>query len=76
MNLLELKKDQVAQVVGIDQDCSQESFQRFLDLGFVKGAEITIHNISPLGDPIAYRIYNTIISIRNQDAKKIYIQIS
>lgn len=76
MNLLDLKKQQEAIIVGIDCNCSQESFQRFLDLGFVQGASISIHNVSPLGNPIAYRIYNTIISIRNEDAKMIYIHKS
>lgn len=49
--------------------------QRFLDLGFIKGAEIHIQNISPLGDPIAYNIHNTLIALRKEDTKYILIEI-
>ncbi|WP_430615511.1 FeoA family protein [Flavobacterium sp. JP2137] len=74
MNLSELKKGEKARVIGISQGCTAEVHQRFLDLGFVKGVAIEIQNISPLRDPVAYNIHNTLISLRLDDAKMIAIE--
>lgn len=70
-----LTKGQVATITGILSDCNREVRQRLLDLGFVRGAEISIHNISPLKNPIAYHIHDTLISLRNEDAKNVLIEI-
>ncbi len=74
MNLSELKKGEKGCILGISKECTSEVHQRFLDLGFVKGVEIEIQNISPLRDPIAYNIHNTLISLRIEDAKMISIE--
>jgi ferrous iron transport protein A len=68
-----LKKGELASIVGIATDCRQEIRQRLLDLGFVRGAEISIQNTSPLGDPIAYAIHGTLISLRKEDAIHVLI---
>ncbi len=75
MNLVDLQKGQKAIICGIASDCPTLIFQRFLDLGFIKGASISIHSISPLNDPVAYSIFNTIISLRKEDAKYVIIEI-
>ena len=74
-NLAILKKGQVAIITGLSADCSREVRQRLLDLGFVRGSEISVQNISPLRDPIAYNIHDTLISLRNEDAAHVLIQI-
>ena len=75
MDLSSLKTGQKGVVLGISSECHGEIRQRFLDLGFIKGAEIHIQNISPLGDPIAYNIHNTLIALRKEDSKYILIEI-
>lgn len=45
--------------------------RRLLDLGFVKGAEIFVLRKSPLGDPVAYRVSNTTIALRNDESSMI-----
>lgn len=75
MNLSELQKGVKAKIKGIKRECHREVHQRFLDLGFVPGALITVHNVSPLKDPVAYSIYNTIISLRKEDAEMVMIEI-
>lgn len=75
MNLSLLEIGQEAIITGISPECFGEVRQRLLDLGFIKGSEINIHNISPLKDPIAYNLHNTIIALRKDDAQKILIQI-
>ncbi len=49
--------------------------RRLLDLGFVKGAEISVLRKSPLGDPVAYRVSNTTIALRNDESSKIWGEI-
>lgn len=74
MNLSDLKLGSKGIIKGIAKDCPKEVHQRFLDLGFVSGALISVHSISPLKDPVAYSIYNTIISLRKADAQMILLQ--
>lgn len=75
MNLSNLAIGQKAVIRGIERGCPREVHQRFLDLGFVPGAEIYVHNISPLKDPVAYSIYNTIISLRREDAERVLVTL-
>ncbi|HBG41674.1 MAG TPA: iron transporter FeoA [Porphyromonadaceae bacterium] len=75
MHLGLLQKGQTAVVTGLSPACRKEVRQRLLDLGFVKGAEIRVQNISPLNDPVSYNIYNTLISLRRNDAANVLIEI-
>lgn len=74
-NLGLLKKDQIAVIIGLSPNCSREVRQRLLDLGFVRGSEITVQTISPLRNPVAYNIHDTLISLRNEDARNVLIEI-
>ncbi len=69
-----ISKDAAVIITGLAADCPEIIRQRFLDLGFVNGATVEIFNISPLGDPVAYLIHSTVISIRKQDAKYIIVK--
>lgn len=75
MDLSSLRKGQVAIIKKISLECKGETRQRLLDLGFVNGTEITMQCTSPLRDPIAYNIHNTLIALRQSDAKNIIIEI-
>lgn len=75
MKLSALKPGQNAIIQAIDIGCPKIIRQRFLDLGFIRGASISVQNISPLGNPTAYLIHNTLISLRNEDAAYIEVQL-
>ncbi len=75
MHLGLLEKGQIGIIQKLSADCRTEVRQRLLDLGFVRGAEIYIQNISPLGDPIAYSIHDTLISLRREDAVNVLIAL-
>lgn len=49
--------------------------RRLLDLGFVPGAIVQPIQKSPLGDPVAYRINNTTIALRHNEADLIFGEI-
>lgn len=46
--------------------------RRLLDLGFVPGNTIEVLQKSPLGDPVAFRVNNTIIALRKDESSMIY----
>ena len=47
--------------------------RRILDLGIIEGTKIKPVLKSPLGDPIAYEVRDTLICLRNEEAKNIEI---
>lgn len=72
--LSSLKENEKANIIGISKECRGESRRRLLDLGFVKGAEISIDLINPLPEPTAYLIKGTVIALRKDQASKILIK--
>lgn len=69
-----LEKGESSRIIGISPECKGEIRQRLLDLGFINGARISILTISPLQDPTAYALHNTIIALRKEDARMIMIE--
>lgn len=72
--LSSLKEDEFAKIIGISRESRGESRRRLLDLGFVKGADIKIDLMNPLGEPNAYLIKGTSIALRKDQAAKILIK--
>ncbi len=48
--------------------------RRLQDLGFIEGNKVDSVNVSSLGDPTAYRVNDTIIALRKQDADTIFVE--
>jgi len=69
-----LKENETATIIGISKESRGESRRRLLDLGFVRGAKISIDLMNPLGEPQAYLIKDTAIALRNNQASKILIK--
>lgn len=72
--LSDLKRGELAQIIGISPKCKGDPRKRLLDLGFVRGTDISVQNVSPMGNPIAYNIRNTLIALRNEQANLIFIK--
>ena len=70
--LNELKKGEKAKIINLDIEGSIK--RRLLDIGLINGSTIECVLESPLKDPKAYWIRGTLIAIRNNDAKDIYIE--
>lgn len=49
--------------------------RRLLDLGFIPGTVITVVFESPLGDPVAYLVRDTIIALRKNESEKIDVEL-
>ncbi len=69
--LTDLKLDCTANIDHID--CEEHIKRRFLDLGIIPGTPIIPVFKSIGGDPIAYEVRNTLLAIRTQDAKNIFV---
>ena len=52
----------------------EEIKRRFLDLGFIPGEKVECVLLSPFKSPHAYKINNTVIAIRNKDARNIEVK--
>ena len=48
--------------------------RRLLDLGFTPGASLTCLFAAPFRDPRAYRVRDTIIALRDDDAREILLR--
>lgn len=70
-NLLDLKSGETGVVFNVLTDINLK--QRLRDIGFIKGTEVQFLHSSPTGDPRAYKLKNTVIALRNGDAKNIII---
>jgi DtxR family Mn-dependent transcriptional regulator len=72
--LSSLKLNETALIVGLSKECRGENRRRLLDLGFVKGAKVSIDLLNPLGEPKAYLIKGTVIALRENQSSKILIK--
>ena len=48
--------------------------RRILDMGIVKGAEIEVERVAPLGDPLEVKIKGYHLSLRKDEAANIFVE--
>jgi Fe2+ transport system protein FeoA len=49
--------------------------RRMMDLGILPGTRIEVELISPLGDPVAYRVRGAVIALRRSQAQQVQITL-
>jgi len=69
-----LEPGERATVLRIDDACQGLTRRRFLDLGITPGAEIEVVMRSAFGDPVAYRVRDSLIALRREQADWIWVQ--
>lgn len=73
-NIKSLRDIQIDKEVIIESvDCEENIKRRILDLGIIKGTKIKSVFRSPLGDPIAYEVRGSLISLREEESCKIRV---
>ena len=72
MTLRELKPGQSARVVLVGGEGSLR--QHFLDMGVIPGAELTLIQYAPMGDPMQLQIHGYELTLRLDDAAKIEVE--
>lgn len=68
-----IPQDVVARIVSVQSEGAER--RRMFDLGFTPGTTIWVETRSPLGDPIAYRVRDTVVALRRAQAQKISVSI-
>lgn len=71
--LVSLRPGQRARILSLSPACRGPERRRLLDLGFVPGTAIEVEMVSPGGDPIAYRVRDTTVALRREQASLIRI---
>jgi len=69
-----LKQAARGKVTEIAPLCRGVERRRLLDLGVIPGTEIEVEMVSPGGDPTAYKIRGSLIALRENQARMIYVE--
>ncbi len=69
--LSELKPGESGTVLQVEGNKSIR--RRMLDMGLVKGAEVHVKRIAPLGDPIEFVVRGYSLSLRKTEAHAIHV---
>ena len=73
LTLDQLEKGQHARIVQLL--CTGETRRRLMDLGILPETHVVAELVSPLGDPIAYRVREALIALRRVQARQIEIEL-
>jgi len=49
--------------------------RRLMDMGIVRGTEIAVVKVSPMGDPVEYRVRGYHLSLRQSEAQLIEVAL-
>ncbi len=71
--LADVRAGETVRVLDISMACQGTQRRRLLDLGVVRGTEITAELVSASGDPVAYRIRGALIALRRDQAKWVHV---
>ncbi|MBU0946607.1 MAG: ferrous iron transport protein A [Proteobacteria bacterium] len=74
INLRLMKKNQSGVIKAVK--VSGELGRRIREMGLVPGTEITIQGRAPLYDPVAMRVMGGTLTLRNNEADHIVVEIS
>jgi len=72
--LTELKPGEKGRVVKVGG--SGAIHRRILDMGVVSGSEIEVERVAPLGDPVEFNLLGYHLSLRREEARNIYVEVS
>ncbi len=72
MTLDLLKTGCAATVTAVHSTAAER--RRLLDLGILPGTQIENVMASPLGDPVAYRVRNSVVALRREQAALIEVE--
>ena len=73
--LNELKDGEKGIIVSFSDKADVDLKRHLLGMGFVKGSEITLEKVAPLGDPIKLKIKGYSICLRKNEAENIKVDI-
>ena len=69
----QMKVGQKAKITSVE--AIGEVNQRIRDMGLIPGSTVSIVGHAPLGDPVAVRLSGVTISLRNNEADHIHVEV-
>lgn len=73
--LNQLENGQEGKIIALDSNQDIELKRHLLGMGFVKGANIKLEKVAPLGDPIKFQIKGYSVCLRKDEAKNIEVEL-
>ncbi len=73
LNMRKMKTEQSGNIVAVK--AAGELGRRIRDMGLVSGAKIKILGRAPLYDPVALRVMGTTLTLRNNEADYIRVEV-
>ncbi len=74
INLRQMKTDQTGTIISVN--AKGELGRRIRDMGIIPGKNITIQGRAPLYDPVALRIMGFTLTLRNNEADMIQVEVA
>ncbi len=74
INLRDMAKNQTGTIKAVK--VGGELGRRIREMGLVPGTEITIQGRAPLYDPVALRVMGGTLTLRNQEADHIMVEVT
>lgn len=71
----ELKAGDYGKLVSYNDQGDLELKRHLLGMGFVKGSEIKLEKVAPLGDPLKLEVKGYNICLRKEEAKNIEVEV-
>ena len=50
-------------------------YSRILSMGIIKGTELKVERVAPLGDPVEIKLKSYHLSLRKSEAANIYLEV-
>lgn len=72
LSLSQLQPGQTGHIVTLDRQHPLR--RRLMELGFVRGAPVTVVRRAPLGDPVELRVGATLLALRADDLRLIRVR--
>jgi ferrous iron transport protein A len=74
MMLREMKRNQTGVITAVK--VGGELGRRIRDMGLVPGTQVTVQGRAPLYDPVALRVMDSTLTLRNNEADHIEVDVS
>ncbi len=71
--LPELKRGEKGKVIKVTGE--GPIYRRILDMGILRGVEIEVERVAPLGDPVEIRVKGYHLSLRKEEASHILLAV-
>jgi ferrous iron transport protein A len=69
--LSELERGESGIIQSFEED---EILLKLMEMGFLPGERVTVEQVAPLGDPMAIQIAGYAVSLRLNEASKIFVE--